>query len=80
MLTGLSLFAMWVNNRIFYLYQMVSLTEENYLKTLYRLAGENQEISVKNIAESLNIKMPTVNSMVKKLAEKVELVAGGNRR
>ena len=70
MLTGLSLFAMSVNNRIFYLYQMVSLTEENYLKTLYRLAGENQEISVKNIAESLNIKMPTVNSMVKKLAEK----------
>lgn len=49
---------------------MVSLTEENYLKALYRLLQENQEISVKNIAESLNIKMPTVNSMVKKLAQK----------
>ncbi|MBW7889835.1 MAG: metal-dependent transcriptional regulator [Chitinophagaceae bacterium] len=49
---------------------MVSRTEENYLKTLYRLAQENQEISVKNIAESLHIKMPTVNSMIKKLAEK----------
>ena len=49
---------------------MVSLTEENYLKALYRLAQENKEISVKDIAKSLDIKMPTVNSMVKKLAEK----------
>lgn len=49
---------------------MVSLTEENYLKALYRLAQENKEISVKDIAKSLGIKMPTVNSMVKKLAEK----------
>lgn len=53
-----------------YLYPMVSLTEENYLKALYRLAQENKEISVKDIAKSLDIKMPTVNSMVKKLAEK----------
>ncbi len=49
---------------------MVSLTEENYLKALYRLAQENKEIAVKDIAKSLDIKMPTVNSMVKKLAEK----------
>ncbi|MCO5240797.1 MAG: metal-dependent transcriptional regulator [Chitinophagaceae bacterium] len=53
-----------------YLYAMVSLTEENYLKALYRLAQENKEISVTDIAKSLGIKMPTVNSMVKKLAEK----------
>lgn len=49
---------------------MISLTEENYLKTIYRLAQEKNEITVKDIAESLNIKMPTVNSMVKKLDEK----------
>ena len=49
---------------------MISLTEENYLKALYRLAQENKEISVTDIAKSLGIKMPTVNSMVKKLAEK----------
>ncbi len=49
---------------------MISLTEENYLKALYRLAQQNPEITVKDIAESLNIKMPTVNSMVKKLDEK----------
>lgn len=49
---------------------MISLTEENYLKALYRLSQEKQEIAVKDIADSLSIKMPTVNSMVKKLAEK----------
>ncbi len=49
---------------------MISLTEENYLKALYRLSQEKKEIVVKDIAESLNIKMPTVNSMVKKLDEK----------
>lgn len=61
---------MVLKQQIFYLYAMVSLTEENYLKAIYRLAQEGQEISVKNIAESLTIKMPTVNSMIKKLAEK----------
>ena len=49
---------------------MVSLTEENYLKALYRLSQDKQEITVKDIAAQLNIKMPTVNSMIKKLAEK----------
>lgn len=49
---------------------MASLTEENYLKVLYRLSQDKQEIAVKDIAEQLDIKMPTVNSMVKKLAQK----------
>ncbi|MFT3705485.1 MAG: metal-dependent transcriptional regulator [Agriterribacter sp.] len=49
---------------------MISLTEENYLKALYRLSQEKKEITVKDIAKSLSIKMPTVNSMVKKLADK----------
>ena len=49
---------------------MVSLTEENYLKALYRLSQDKQEITVKDIAAQLSIKMPTVNSMIKKLAEK----------
>lgn len=55
---------------VLYICRMISLTEENYLKVLYRLAQQNPEITVKDIAESLNIKMPTVNSMVKKLDEK----------
>lgn len=49
---------------------MISLTEENYLKVIYKLAQLNKEITVKEIADSLNIKMPTVNSMIKKLDEK----------
>ena len=53
-----------------YFYQMVSLTEENYLKVLYRLSQDKQTIAVKDIAAQLDIKMPTVNSMIKKLAEK----------
>jgi len=48
----------------------MTLTEENYLKALYRLSLEKNEITVKDIADQLKIKMPTVNSMVKKLSEK----------
>lgn len=49
---------------------MITLTEENYLKTLYRLTLAQETVSVKNIAEQLDIKMPTVTSMVNKLADK----------
>jgi DtxR family Mn-dependent transcriptional regulator len=49
---------------------MMTLTEENYLKALHRLSQNNEAITVKRIALLLDIKMPTVNSMVKNLAEK----------
>ncbi|MCW3464528.1 metal-dependent transcriptional regulator [Chitinophaga nivalis] len=49
---------------------MYSKTEENYLKALFNLAGKNGEVNVNELGKKLNIKMPTVNSMVKKLAEK----------
>ena len=49
---------------------MLSFTEENYLKTLYHLSFQNTEVSVHELSLSLDIKMPTVNSMVKKLAAK----------
>jgi DtxR family Mn-dependent transcriptional regulator len=49
---------------------MVSLAEENYLKALWSLELENGEVSVKELSDYLHIKMPTVNSMMKKLAEK----------
>lgn len=48
----------------------MTLTEENYLKALFHLGGENPEVSVLDLSKSLDIKMPTVNSMVKKLAAK----------
>jgi len=53
-----------------YFYRMMTLTEENYLKALHRLSQNDEAITVKRIALLLAIKMPTVNSMVKNLAEK----------
>ncbi|WP_343565649.1 metal-dependent transcriptional regulator [Sphingobacterium sp.] len=49
---------------------MISQTEENYLKTLYNLTYQKGEASVNEISKRLDIKMPTVNSMMKKLSEK----------
>ncbi|MDB5201118.1 MAG: Mn-dependent transcriptional regulator MntR [Ferruginibacter sp.] len=49
---------------------MNSLTEENYLKALFNLSGGKGEATVNELSRQLGIKMPTVNSMMKKLAEK----------
>ncbi|MFZ4861092.1 metal-dependent transcriptional regulator [Sphingobacterium sp. Mn56C] len=49
---------------------MISQTEENYLKTLFALTRVTGEASVNELSKQLNIKMPTVNSMMKRLAEK----------
>jgi DtxR family Mn-dependent transcriptional regulator len=49
---------------------MHSLTEENYLKALYNLGSESGEVNVTDLSHWLNIKMPTVTSMMKKLADK----------
>lgn len=47
-----------------------SLTEENYLKALLALSVTSDEVSVNDLAKHLDIKMPTVTSMMKKLAAK----------
>lgn len=49
---------------------MYSLAEENYLKGMFHLADDSGEVSVADLSRHLGIKMPTVNSMVKKLSEK----------
>ncbi|OJV51748.1 MAG: iron (metal) dependent repressor, dtxr family protein [Bacteroidetes bacterium 43-16] len=49
---------------------MYSLAEENYLKALYLLSGKVGAVNVNDLSKQLNIKMPTVNSMMKKLFEK----------
>lgn len=49
---------------------MLTFTEENYLKSILLLQNDKEEISVNNLSKALKIKMPTVNSMVKKLVEK----------
>lgn len=49
---------------------MHSYTEENYLKALFNLSAERGEVTVNELSKELGIKMPTVNSMMKKLADK----------
>jgi DtxR family Mn-dependent transcriptional regulator len=47
-----------------------SLTEENYLKALFNIASKTGEVNVTELSKSLDIKMPTVTSMMKRLANK----------
>jgi DtxR family Mn-dependent transcriptional regulator len=47
-----------------------SPTEENYLKALFNLANESGEVNVKELSIVLGTKMPTVTSMMQKLARK----------
>jgi DtxR family Mn-dependent transcriptional regulator len=49
---------------------MYSPAEENYLKAMFSLANAKGEISVNDLSKRLDIKMPTVNSMMKRLLEK----------
>jgi len=49
---------------------MISQTEENYLKALFTLENLNGEATVNELSKQLDIKMPTVNSMMKRLSEK----------
>lgn len=49
---------------------MLSYTEENYLKAMFNLSGKSGEVTVNDLSKSLDIKMPTVTSMVQKLAGK----------
>lgn len=49
---------------------MNSLTEENYLKAIFHLIDTENQVTVNELSKFLNIKMPSVNSMMKKFAEK----------
>ena len=50
---------------------MVTLTEENYLKTIFHLGQEGKEaVSTNAIAEKIESKASSVTDMVKKLADK----------
>lgn len=49
---------------------MGSLTEENYIKSIYSLSLTAGEVGVSELAKKLGVKLPTVTSMIKKLAGK----------
>ena len=49
---------------------MITLSEENYLKAIFHLIDSKNHVTVNEISKFLNIKMPSVNSMMKKFADK----------
>lgn len=49
---------------------MNTFTEENYLKAIYHLSIQEENVSTNQIAASLNTKAASVTDMLKKLAEK----------
>ena len=49
---------------------MHSLVEENYLKALFALSKDKGLVSVNDLSKHLDIKMPTVTNMMKKMAFK----------
>lgn len=62
-----------ISSNLFYLYTMLSQTEENYLKALFHLTEEAQHrhgAGTNELAATLDVKPATVNDMLKKLKEK----------
>jgi DtxR family Mn-dependent transcriptional regulator len=53
---------------------MISLTEENYLKTIFHLSREGEQVSTNQIAEILSTSAASVTEMIKRLSSK-ELVS-----
>ncbi|KIA84981.1 iron (metal) dependent repressor, dtxr family protein [Kaistella solincola] len=49
---------------------MISLTEENYLKAIFHLRKDDNSVTVNELSKFLNVKMPSVNNMMKKFAQK----------
>lgn len=49
---------------------MISLTEENYLKAIFHLRNADNTVTVTELSKFLNVKMPSVNNMMKKFAQK----------
>ncbi|MDP2455010.1 MULTISPECIES: metal-dependent transcriptional regulator [unclassified Kaistella] len=49
---------------------MISLTEENYLKAIFHLRNDYNTVTVNELSKFLNVKMPSVNNMMKKFALK----------
>ncbi|KFF25931.1 metal-dependent transcriptional regulator [Chryseobacterium vrystaatense] len=47
-----------------------TLTEENYLKALFHLGDNEGKVTINELSKFLNVKMPSVNNMMKKFAEK----------
>ena len=49
---------------------MISLSEENYLKAIFHLMNDESTVTINEMSKFLNVKMPSVNNMMKKFADK----------
>lgn len=49
---------------------MNTLTEENYLKGIFHLTTDGNSFTINELSKYLKLKMPTVNNMMKKFADK----------
>ena len=47
-----------------------TLIEENYLKAIFHLMNDEHQVSINDISKFLNVKMPSVNNMMKKFSDK----------
>ncbi len=47
-----------------------TLTEENYLKALFHVVDREGKVTINELSKFLSVKMPSVNNMMKKFAEK----------
>lgn len=47
-----------------------TLTEENYLKAIFHLCDDSNRVTIKGLSIFLGVKMPSVNNMMKKFADK----------
>jgi DtxR family Mn-dependent transcriptional regulator len=47
-----------------------TLTEENYLKALFHVVDQEGKVTINELSKFLSVKMPSVNNMMKKFAEK----------
>ncbi|MFY0606753.1 MAG: metal-dependent transcriptional regulator [Cyclobacteriaceae bacterium] len=49
---------------------MISSTEENYLKAVYALSQQENQVSISDISAYLEVSKPSINSMIKNLQAK----------
>jgi DtxR family Mn-dependent transcriptional regulator len=49
--------------------KVVSISTEHYLKAIYEIGGEDQEVSLSDLSEKLGISQVSTNEMVKKLVK-----------
>ncbi len=53
---------------------MPTQTKENYLKAIFSISQEKNIVTISELAETMGVSKPTVNSMVKKMKEKGWLI------